>query len=44
MVAEDEETRGQGKDEGFEVLERAVASATDVGGGEEAKDVLRGFG
>lgn len=40
-MAEDEEARCQGEDEGFKVLVRAVASAADIGGGEETEDVLR---
>lgn len=44
MVAEDKEARRQRENEGFEVLKRVVARAADVGGGEEAKNVLRRLG
>lgn len=43
-MAEDEEARCQGKDERFKILVRAVAGAADIGGGEEAEDILRRLG
>lgn len=43
MVSQDEEARGNSKDEGFEVLESIISGSPDISRSEEAENVFGGL-